>query len=78
MPRKRISTTVDEALLTEARRTREGVNDATLFDEALVALIARHRSASYDDAYAAYDEHPIDERDEWGDLALFRAAAGAS
>jgi hypothetical protein len=78
MPRKRISTTVDEALLTEARRARDGLNDATLFDEALTALIARHRAATYDEAYAVYDEHPLDEPDEWGDLASFRGAAGAS
>ena len=78
MARKRISTTVDEGLLVEARRVREGVNDATLFDEALTALIARHRAARYDDAYAAYDEHPLDEPDEWGDLASFRHAAGAT
>jgi hypothetical protein len=78
MSRERVSTTVDEALLAEARRTRKGLNDARLFDEALRALIARHRAAWYDDAYAAYDEHPLDEPDEWGDLASFRSAAGAS
>jgi hypothetical protein len=78
MARKRISTTVDEGLLAEARRVREGVNDATLFDEALQALLARHRCARYDDAYRAYDEHPVDEPDEWGDLASFRDAAGAT
>ena len=78
MARKRISTTVDEGLLIEARRVRDGVNDAALFDEALRALIARHRSTRYDDAYAAYDEHPLDEPDEWGDLASFRRAAGAT
>jgi hypothetical protein len=78
MARKRISTTVDEGLLVEARRVRDGVNDAALFDEALRALIGRHRSARYDDAYAAYDEHPLDEPDEWGDLASFRRAAGAT
>ena len=78
MPRRRISTTVDEGLLLEARRIRTGVNDATLFDQALTALIARHRAARYDEAYAAYDEHPLDEPDEWGDLASFRDAAGAT
>jgi hypothetical protein len=78
MARKRISTTVDEGLLTEARRVRDGVNDATLFDEALTALIGRHRAALYDEAYAAYDEHPLQEPDEWGDLASFRAAAGST
>jgi hypothetical protein len=47
-------------------------------DEALAALVARNRSAEIDAAYAAYDEHPLDADDEWGDLASFRAAAGAS
>jgi hypothetical protein len=78
MSRERISTTVDGALLAEARQLRDGVNDATLFDEALRALVARYRSARYDEAYAAYDEHPLDEPDEWGDLASFRDAAGAT
>ena len=78
MARKRISTTVDDGLLTEARRARDGVNDATLFDEALMALIGRHRAARYDEAYAAYDEHPLQEPDEWGDLASFRTAAGST
>jgi hypothetical protein len=31
--------------------------------------------AEIDAAYAAYDTHPIDEPDEWGDLASFRDAA---
>jgi hypothetical protein len=78
MARERVSTTVDGGLLSEARRARAGVNDATLFDEALRALIARHRAARYDEAYAAYDEHPLDEPDEWGDLASFRTAAGST
>ena len=78
MTRRRISTTVDEGLLTEARRARGGVNDATLLDEALMALIGQHRAARYDEAYAAYDEHPLDEPDEWGDLSSFRAAAGST
>lgn len=78
MSRKRISTTVDEGLLAEARQARSGVNDAALFDEALRALLDRHRAARHDEAYAAYDEHPLSEPDEWGDLASFRAAAGES
>lgn len=49
-----------------------------LIDEALAALLARLRATEIDTAYAAYDEHPLDERDEWGDLASFRAAADAS
>jgi hypothetical protein len=40
--------------------------------------VARRRAAEFDAAYAAYEAHPLDEADEWGDLASFRAAAGAS
>lgn len=78
MPRMRVSTTVDQDLLSHARRVRRGLNDAALLDEALAALLARHRSAEVDAAYAAYDKHPLSEPDEWGDLESFRAAAGAS
>ncbi len=78
MARVRVSTTVDESLLEEARRLRSGSNDAALLDEALAALLARHRAAQVDAAYSAYDAHPIDEPDEWGDLESFRQAAGQS
>jgi hypothetical protein len=54
------------------------MTDATLIDQALEALLARHRSAEVDASYAAYAEHPINESDEWGDLASFRRAAAAS
>jgi hypothetical protein len=78
MARTRISTTVDAELLASARRSRAGIADSALIDEALAALLARQRAAEIDAAYAAYDAHPLDERDEWGDLASFRAAAGAT
>jgi hypothetical protein len=78
MPRTRISTTVDAELLATARRARSGLPDSALIDEALSALLARRRAAEIDAAYAAYDAHPLDEPDEWGDLSSFRAAAGAS
>jgi hypothetical protein len=78
MTRIRLSTTVDAKLLGCARGVRAGITDAALIDEALGALLARHRSAEVDASYAAYDEHPVDERDEWGDLASWRRAAGAS
>lgn len=65
-------------LLGSARRVRSGVTDAALIDEALAALVARYRSAEVDAGYAAYDEHPAEEPDEWGDLASWRRAAGAS
>jgi hypothetical protein len=78
MARTRISTTVDAELLARARRSRSGATDSALIDEALAALLARERAAEIDAAYAAYDTHPLDENDEWGDVASFRAAAGSS
>jgi hypothetical protein len=69
MTRTRLSTTVDRQLLESARDLRPGSSDAALIDEALNALLRRHRSAEVDASYAAYDEHPLDEPDEWGDLA---------
>lgn len=76
--RVRVSTTVDGDLLSQARHVRSGSTDAALLDEALKALLARHRASEIDAAYASYDEHPLDEPDDWGDLASFREAAGAS
>lgn len=79
MARARLSTTVDGELLDEARKARAGTTDAELIDEALTALLARYRSTEIDHAYAAaYGAHPIDEPDEWGDLASFRDAASAT
>jgi hypothetical protein len=78
MTRTRLSTTVDAELLESARNARSGSSDAALIDEALAALLARHRAAEVDASYAAYDEHPLEEPDEWGDLASFRRAAAAS
>jgi len=72
MNRIRLSTTVDAHLLNSARGVRSGITDAALVDEALGALLARHRSAEIDASYAAYDDHPVDEPDEWGDLASWR------
>jgi len=78
MARTRISTTVDDSLLRAARAATAAASDSALLDEALAALLARHRRAEVDRGYAAYDEHPLDEPDEWGDLASFRAAAASS
>jgi hypothetical protein len=78
MARVRVSTTVDEQLLGKARTARSGLADSALMDEALSALLARHRAVELDAAYAAYDRVPLETGDEWGDLASFRTAAGAS
>lgn len=78
MPRMRVSTTVDSDLLEGARQALAPLTDAALLDEALAALLAHHRAAEIDAAYSAYEEHPLEEPDEWGDLASFREAAAAS
>jgi hypothetical protein len=78
MARVRVSTTVDERLLAEARRARTDTPDSVLLDEALTALLARNRAGEIDAAYAAYEAQPLDKPDEWGDLDSFRAAARES
>ena len=78
MARTRLSTTVDADLLKGARRLRAKATDAALIDEALEALLARHRAAEVDASYAAYDQQPLDTPDDWGDLASFRQAAAGS
>jgi hypothetical protein len=78
MSRVRVSTTVDGDLLDAVRRLRPTANDATLLDEALGTLVARNRASEIDAAYLAYDEFPIEESDEWGSLAAFRAGVAAS
>jgi hypothetical protein len=37
-----------------------------------------HDPTGVDSAYDVYYEHPLDESDEWGDLASFLDAASAS
>ncbi|MFC6704996.1 antitoxin MazE5 [Flexivirga alba] len=66
MARLWISTTVDADLLEGARNVT-GSRDAALLDEALAALLARHRSAELDANYGTYGEHPLTKPDEWGD-----------
>lgn len=79
MARTRISTTVDSTLLDDARNSGAGSNDAELIDAALSALLERFRRTELDRAYStAYEAHPIDEPDEWGDLSSFRDAASAT
>ncbi len=73
-----MSTTVDESLLMSARQARSTLTDAALLDEALAALMDRHRASEIDATYGVYDEHPLQEPDAWGDLASFREAAAAS
>ncbi len=77
MSRIRVSTTVDKELLTAARRI-ENVPDSKLLDISLRALLLEHRAAEIDAMYRAYDEQPLCEGDEWGDLSTWHEAADAS
>jgi hypothetical protein len=52
MSRVRVTTTVDEILLEEARALRSEATDAALFDEGLRALLVRNRAAEVDASYA--------------------------
>lgn len=76
--RVRLSTTVDADLIDAARHLRPGTKDAPLVDEALRALLAMHRAAKSDVSYGVYDQQPIDQPDECGDLASWQSAAGTS
>jgi hypothetical protein len=77
MAKQRLSTTVDEELLSRARQLQPGTSDASLVERALTALLAQHDRVATDTADARADEeHPVDEPDEWGDLASFGEAAG--
>ena len=79
MPKLRISTTVDQKLLEAARSLRPGQTDASVMEAALEALLAAHRAAEIDAAYAdAYQLVPLSTADDWGDLAAWREQAGAS
>jgi hypothetical protein len=69
---------VDGDLLQTARGIRPGATDASMIDEALRSLLARHRATEVDASYSAYDDHPLDESDAWGDLASFREAVARS
>lgn len=75
--RVRISTTVDGERLAAAR-VITGPSDIQLLDSSLRALLNQQRSIAIDALYSAYDEFPIPESDEWGDLEHWHSAADAS
>lgn len=68
MPKVRISTTVNDVLLKEARSAEPGLNDAALLDRALSALCAEHRASEIDRSYKVFEEIPLKTEDEWGNL----------
>jgi hypothetical protein len=78
MARIRVSTTVDGAPLAIARELCRRPRDAALLDQTLAAIITCHRLAVIDVAHEAYDVHPIDQPDEWGDLGSFRNASATT
>jgi len=79
MARVRVSTTVDDDLLQQVRKMHPGSTDAEMIDDALKALRTLYRAGEIDAAYAtAYEQQPIDQPDEWGDLASFRDASASS
>ena len=78
MGRVRVSTTVDERLLDQARALRIDAPDSVLLDEALTAFLSGARSAEIDRSYSAYDDQPISSADEWGDLESWREVVGGS
>ena len=78
MARVRISTTVSDDLLEQARAALPTLNNASLLDRALAALCAEHLAAEIDRSYEAYDALPIDTEDEWGNLADFLDSAGVA
>ena len=51
----RVSTTVDEHLLSSARELRHGATDAALLDEALGTFLAHNRAVEIDASYSAYE-----------------------
>jgi len=78
MSRIRVSTTVDETLLENARRLRSKLTDSALLDEALEALLARHRAAEIDPGYSAYDEAPTSTSPYDWVTCIFRGGAATS
>lgn len=70
MARVRVSTTVDESLLRDARQAHGAGTDASLLEAALTAYLQSQRAMAVDEAYAAaYDLQPLATPDAWGDLA---------
>lgn len=79
MARVRVSTTVDSHLIAQARAAHGPGTDASVLEAALTAYLASQRAAEIDRAYhAAYARHPLEEADEWGDLASWHAAMDAA
>lgn len=75
MARVRVSTTVDQELLEQARQLDAFATDASLIEAALQALLHSYRSAEIDAAYASAYAQPLEASDDWGKLDSFLDAA---
>ena len=78
MPRVRISTTVSDVLLEQARSADPDLNDAALLDRALSALCAERRAGEVDRSYRVFDDLPLETEDEWGNLENFLGSVEGS
>ncbi len=78
MPRVRISTTVSDVLLEQARSADPDLNDAALLDRALSALCAEHRAGEVDRSYRVFADLPLETEDEWGNLENFLGSVEGS
>ena len=79
MSRVKLSTTVDEELLSEARRLHEGMADSALVEAGRAALVRELRDEPLARLYAeAYKRYPADEPDDWGDVRTLLDADGGS
>lgn len=72
MSKIRISTTVEPELMQRARACCGGAKDATVIEQALIALIADHRAAEIDHQLdLGYAQIEYERPDAWGDLPGF-------
>lgn len=78
MARTRISTTVDDDLLNQARAINPDHKDSSMVEEALRLLLKRHHDEQIAAQYARAYANGNDAVDEWGDLNEFLDAAVAS
>lgn len=77
MARVRVSTTVDEDLLTRARALDPGGTDSSLVEAALTELLRQRRREEIDAHYARAYANGNNTVDEWGDMNAWLDAAAA-
>lgn len=78
MARIRISTTVDDDLITRARRAHGAGTDSSLLEAALEALLREYRATEINQRYEQGYAQDQPSEDDWGDVTTFLDAAGKS